>query len=134
MLELIDEFEMEVEESAEKAEDEQQVLGPRGERLRARLGFFEPDEVAAELSAATASAVEFIDVPDDLAQQAMIRDGMPGFAAEQIVKAFGRRRQGVAAQVTPAIETLTGSAPRDFASFARSHARQFAPATVTAKR
>ena len=35
MLELIDEFEMEVEESAEKAEDEQQVLGPR--RLRRRL-------------------------------------------------------------------------------------------------
>jgi uncharacterized protein YbjT (DUF2867 family) len=91
-------------------------------------------QVAAELSAATASAVEFIDVPDDQAQQAMIRDGLPGFAAEQIVKAFGRLRQGVEAQVTLAIETLTGSSPRDFASFARSHARQFAPATVTAKR
>ena len=56
-------------------------------------------QVAAELSAATASAVEFIDVSDDQAQQAMIRGGMPSFAAGQIVKAFGRLRQGVAAQV-----------------------------------
>jgi uncharacterized protein YbjT (DUF2867 family) len=89
-------------------------------------------EVAAELSAATESRVEFIDVPDDAARQAMIGDGLPGFAAEQIVKMFGRLRQGAAAQVSPAVETLTGSAPRDFASFARDHARLFAPVAAAA--
>jgi uncharacterized protein YbjT (DUF2867 family) len=91
-------------------------------------------EVAAGLSAATASRVEFIDVPDEAAHQAMIHDGMPGFVAEQIVAMFGRLRQGVAAQVSPAVEALTGSAPRDFGSFALDHARQFAPIAATARR
>ena len=74
------------------------------------------DEVAAGLSAATRSRVEFTDIPGDAAYQAMIGDGMPGFVAEQIVAMFARLRQGAAAQVSPDVETLTGSAPRDFAS------------------
>jgi hypothetical protein len=71
--------------------------------------------------------VEFIDVPGDAACQAMIGDGVPGFVAEQIVAMFGRLRQGAGAQVSPAVEMLTGRAPRDFASFAVDHARLFAP-------
>jgi hypothetical protein len=70
--------------------------------------------------------VEFVDVPGDSAYQAMINDGMPGFVAEQIVAMFAGLRQGVAAQVSPAVETLTGNAPRDFACFARDHAGLFA--------
>jgi uncharacterized protein YbjT (DUF2867 family) len=91
-------------------------------------------QVAAELSAATASQVEFVDVPGDAARQAMIGDGMPGFVAEQIVTMFGRLRQGVAAQVSQDFEMLTGSAPRDFACFARDHARLFTPAPATVTR
>lgn len=91
-------------------------------------------QVAAELSEVMGSRVEFIDIPDDAAQQAMIHDGLPGFVAEQIIKTFAQLRQGVGAQVTPTVQTLTGSAPRDFASFARAHARLFAPATATAQR
>jgi hypothetical protein len=60
----------------------------------------------------------------------MVGDGLPGFVAEQIVAMFAGLRQGVAAQVSPDIETLTGSAPRDFAGFARDHARLFAPAAA----
>ena len=92
------------------------------------------DEVAAGLSAATRSTVEFVDVPGDAAYQAMIGDGMPSFVAEQIIAMFAELRRGVAAQVSPAVETLTGSAPRDFASFATDHARLFAPAAATARR
>jgi uncharacterized protein YbjT (DUF2867 family) len=91
-------------------------------------------ELAAALSAATGSRVEFVDVPDDAAYQAMIHDGMPGFVAEQIVAMFGRLRQGEAAQVSPAVEMLTGRAPRDFASFAARHASLFAPAPATVTR
>jgi uncharacterized protein YbjT (DUF2867 family) len=91
-------------------------------------------EVAAALSAATASRVEYVDIPGDAARQAMINDGMPGFVAEQIVTMFGRLRQGVAAQVSPAVERLTGSSPRDFASFAADHAQLFAPASATVTR
>jgi uncharacterized protein YbjT (DUF2867 family) len=88
-------------------------------------------EVAAGLSAATGSTVEFVDVPGDAAREGMIGDGMPGFAAGQIVAMFGALRQGAGAQVSPAVETLTGRAPRDFASFARDHARLFAVAAGT---
>ena len=87
-------------------------------------------EVAAGLSAATGSTVEFVDVPGDAARAGMIGDGMPAFAAGQIVAMFARLRQGAAAQVSPAVETLTGSAARDFASFATDHARLFAPAAA----
>ena len=92
------------------------------------------DEVAAGLSAATRSRVEFTDIPGDAAYQAMIGDGMPGFVAEQIVAMFARLRQGAAAQVSPDVEALTGSAPRDFACFATDHARLFAPAAAAARR
>ena len=92
------------------------------------------DEVAAGLSVATGSRVEFVDIPGDAAYQAMIGDGMPGFVAEQIVAMFTRLRQGAAAQVSPDVETLTGSAPRDFACFATDHARLFALAAAAARR
>jgi uncharacterized protein YbjT (DUF2867 family) len=91
------------------------------------------DEVAAGLSAATGSRVEFVDIPGDAAYQAMIGDGMPGFVAEQIVAMFARLRQGAAAQVSPDVEALTGSAPRDFAAYATDHARLFAPAAAAAR-
>jgi uncharacterized protein YbjT (DUF2867 family) len=92
------------------------------------------DEVAAGLSAATQRRVEFVDIPGDAAYQAMVGDGLPGFVAEQIVAMFAGLQQGVAAQVSPDIETLTGSAPRDFAGFARDHACLFAPAAAAARR
>jgi len=60
----------------------------------------------------------------------MIGDGMPGFVAEQIVAMFAALRQGVAAQVSPAVEMLTGRAARDVDCFARDHARLFAPAAA----
>jgi uncharacterized protein YbjT (DUF2867 family) len=91
-------------------------------------------QVAGALSAATGHRVEFADIPDDDARQAMIQAGVPAFAAGQIVTMFGRLRQGAAQQVTATVRALTGRAPRDFGSFARDHARLFAPATVTAAR
>ena len=57
-----------------------------------------------------------------------------GFVAEQIVAMFARLRQDAAAQVSPDVEALTGSAPRDVASFAAGHARLFAPAAAPSRR
>lgn len=91
-------------------------------------------QVAAELSAATAREVEFIDVPDEGAKQGMIQAGLPDFVAEQVVAVFATLRQGVGEQVTATVESLTGSPPRDFASFAHDHSRLFVPAAVGAGR
>lgn len=87
-------------------------------------------QVAAELSAATGRQVEFVDVPDEGARQAMLEAGMPELVAEQIVKVFALLRQGVAEQVTHTVESLTGRPPRSFAAFARDHAHLFEPSGV----
>ena len=87
-------------------------------------------EVCAGLSAATGRRIEFTDIPGDAAEQAMIGGGMPAFAAGQIVRIFAQLRQGADRRVTPTVQALTGSAPRDFAAFARDHARLFAPAAA----
>ena len=84
-------------------------------------------EVAAGLSAATGRRIEFTDIPGQDAEQAMIGGGMPAFAAEQIVKIFAQLRQGADRRVTATVQALTGSAPRDFACFARDHARPVRP-------
>ena len=91
-------------------------------------------QVAAELSAATARHVEFIDLPDEHARQGMVQGGMPDAVAEQVVKVFAMLRQGMAERVTDGVESLTGRPPRDFASFAHDHAFLFAPAAVGAGR
>lgn len=86
-------------------------------------------EVAAGLSA-VGRRIEFTDIPDEAAEQAMIADGLPAFAAGQIVRIFAQLRQGADRRVTATVQALTGSAPRDFAAFARDHARLFAPAAA----
>ena len=85
-------------------------------------------QVAADVSAAVGREVEFVDVPDEGARQALVDAGLPDFVAEQLVKIFGLLRQGMAAEVTDAVEMLTGRPPRSFASFARDHADLFEPA------
>jgi uncharacterized protein YbjT (DUF2867 family) len=91
-------------------------------------------EVAAELSAATGRAVEFVDVTDDDARDGMIEAGLPAFVAEQIVAIFALAREGVNAEVTGTVESLTGRPPRDFAAFAREHAELFAPVAEAVRR
>jgi uncharacterized protein YbjT (DUF2867 family) len=91
-------------------------------------------EVAAALSAATGRDVEFVDVPDEGAKQGLLAAGMPEFVAEQLLAVFAQLRQGVAGQVTDAVEALTGARPRSFADFARDHAHLFASAAVTSGR
>jgi uncharacterized protein YbjT (DUF2867 family) len=84
-------------------------------------------DVAAELSAATGRDVEFVDVSDDDAREAMIESGLPAFVAEQIVAIFAAARDGVNSEVTGTVESLTGRPARPFAEFARDHAGLFAP-------
>ena len=90
--------------------------------------------VAAALAEATARPVAFVDVPDEVAQQGMVQEGMPDVVAGEVVKVFAMLRRGAAEETTPAVESLTGRAPRDFAAYARDHAHLFAPAAVGAGR
>jgi uncharacterized protein YbjT (DUF2867 family) len=91
-------------------------------------------QVAAALSAATGRPVQFTDVPDEDAMHGLIQAGLPDVVAEQVVQVFAMARQGAAEQVTATVASLTGRPARGFASFARDHARLFAPAAVGAGR
>ena len=91
-------------------------------------------KMAATLSAATGREVEYVEIPDAAAEQAMVRAGLPDPAAEQVVNVFKMLRRGVAEQVTTTVESLTGRRPRDFAAFAHQHANLFAPAAAAAAR
>lgn len=51
------------------------------------------EQVATELAAATGRPVEFVDVPDEGARQALLAAGMPEFVAQQLVSIFGMLRQ-----------------------------------------
>ena len=82
--------------------------------------------IAEELSAATSRRIDYVDVPDAAARQAMLETGMPEVVADFIVGVFGVQRAGGMAHPTDVVQALTGRPPRAFAQFAREHAAAFA--------
>jgi uncharacterized protein YbjT (DUF2867 family) len=83
------------------------------------------EQVAGYLSEATGRTIEFVDVPDEAARQALLDDGVPELVAEFIVQLFGALRDGIAAETTDTVRRLTGHEPRGFAEFAHEHAAAF---------
>ena len=86
--------------------------------------------VAGYLSEAVRREIEYLNVPDEAAQQSMTEQGLPEFAAAQIVTVFGVLRHGAQEQTTGTVRSLTGRGPRAFAEFAREIARWFAPPAI----
>lgn len=90
------------------------------------------EQAAGALTAATGRAVEFVDVPPEVARRGMIEAGVPEFVADQVSTLFEMLRRGVAAEVTSGVESLTGRPPRSFAEFAREHAAVFTRSAAVA--
>ena len=59
---------------------------------------------------------------------------MPEFVARQVLNIYAQAREGAANEVTATVESLTGQPARSFATFARDHARLFAPVAEVAGR
>jgi uncharacterized protein YbjT (DUF2867 family) len=87
-------------------------------------------EVAAHLSAALGRRIDFVDVHDDAAQQAMVDAGLPSEVAEQVVAIYAQIRRGALARTTSAVRDLTGRPPRGVAAFLRDHLGAFQPAAA----
>jgi uncharacterized protein YbjT (DUF2867 family) len=87
-------------------------------------------QVAGYLRGAVGREIEYLNVPDEAALQAMTEQGVPGFVAAQIVTVFEVLRGGAQEQTTDTVRALTGHEPRSFAEFARDHAHLFAPPAV----
>jgi hypothetical protein len=55
----------------------------------------------------------------------MLDAALPGWFADALMVLYGMLRDGVAAQTTDCVQTLTGRSPRTFAEFARDHRALF---------
>jgi len=83
--------------------------------------------IAGDLSEAVGREIEYLNVPDEAAQQSMIEQGLPEFVAAEIVAVFGVLRQGAQDRPTGTVQALTGHEPSTFADFAHENAHLFAP-------
>ena len=83
------------------------------------------EEIAGALSAATGGAIDYVDVPPDVARQGMLDAGLPPMIADSIVEVFALFRAGGMARTTGTVRALTGREPGTFAQFARDHAALF---------
>jgi uncharacterized protein YbjT (DUF2867 family) len=86
------------------------------------------EEVAAHLSEATGRPIEFVDIPDDVAHQAILDAGTPPAVADFLVRLFRALRQGLDEKTSDTVRRLTGAEPRGFAQFARDYAAAFGAA------
>jgi uncharacterized protein YbjT (DUF2867 family) len=86
------------------------------------------EEVAAHLADATGRPIEFVNVTDEDAEQAMLEGGVPPAVAEFLVRLFRALRQGLDEKTSGTVRALTGTEPRGFAEFAREHAAAFGAA------
>ena len=87
-------------------------------------------QVAGYLWEALGRKVEYLNVPDEVALQSMIEQGLPEFVAGQIVTVFGILRDGAQERTTGTVQSLTGRKPRGFSDFASEHANLFASPAI----
>lgn len=79
-------------------------------------------EVARILSEVSGRDIQHVDIPEDVARQAMIGAGVPAGFVEALLELHAFMRAGAGAPVLPGVEQLTGRPPRSFEEFARSNA------------
>lgn len=81
-------------------------------------------EIAAALSTATGSPIAFHDLPAP--QFAAALEGyLPAWQLDGLVEDYAHYARGEAAEVSTAVDDLTGRTPRDVTDFARDHAAAF---------
>ncbi len=83
-------------------------------------------EIAAQLAAALARPVRYVDVPPAAMRGALDQMAMPAWQADGLIEDYAHYARGEAAVVTSCVQDVTGHAPRTFAQFARDHAAAFA--------
>ena len=79
-------------------------------------------QAAAAIGEATGRKVQYVDVPEAAAHKGMSDAGMPSWMVDGMMELHAINKAGYAAQVTDAVQKVTGRAPMGFAQFARQHA------------
>ena len=82
-------------------------------------------EVALILSQVTGREFKYVDVPEAAARDGMLQAGVPQWQVELVMELHAVNKQNRWSAVTSDVEKVTGTAPTDFAQFARDHADKF---------
>ncbi len=82
-------------------------------------------DIARILSEVTGRTIRYVDISEDDARSAFIGMGMPDMTIANILRLYGLMRVGKRAQVSDAIETLTGAKAGSFHTFAHDHRDAF---------
>lgn len=79
-------------------------------------------QAAATIGEVSGRKVSYVDVPEAAARKAMLDMGMPAWMVDAMMELHGIDKAGYAAQVTDAVQKVTGRAPMSFAEFAKKNA------------
>lgn len=91
-------------------------------------------DVAARLSEALGTTVEFVDLPDVAAIDAALQAGVPDWLAHGVVEVSRLLRSGLNSQTTDVVRVLLGRDPYGFADFARDVAGVMQPTHLSQTR
>jgi uncharacterized protein YbjT (DUF2867 family) len=85
-------------------------------------------EMAARLSEALGKTIAFVDVPEGVMRDALLKFGFPDWQADGLIEDYAHYRRGEASTLSSAVRDVTGRDPRSFGAFARDHKQAFTTA------
>jgi uncharacterized protein YbjT (DUF2867 family) len=78
-------------------------------------------EMAAILSEKTGKEINFVDIPEKTARQAMLSQHMPEQIADAMLELYAAHKAGKSSMVTNTVQELTGRPPHTFRQFAQDY-------------
>jgi len=85
-------------------------------------------ELAEQLGEAIGRSIAFVDIPGDVMRVAALSAGIPAWQADGLIEDYAHYHRGEAAGLSPAVQQVTGRAPRTFRAFAHEFRPAFAEA------
>ncbi|MDX5438258.1 MAG: hypothetical protein LPK03_13730 [Pontibacter sp.] len=82
-------------------------------------------EMAALLGETTGKQVDFVDVPEEAAREAMMSYHTPSSIADALLELYAAYKSGKSAMVTEAVQQVTGRPPHSFRQFAKDYQECF---------
>ena len=93
--------------------------------VRLFIAGFTYGEIAEKLSRAMGKRVTHVDVGEEEFKSGMVTAGAPAWYADMVIDLSRYYKAGHAARISPAIQQITGKAPRSFDAFLRDHIAAF---------
>ncbi|GHA70593.1 SDR family oxidoreductase [Pontibacter akesuensis] len=82
-------------------------------------------DVAQLMSEVTGKQVEYVDVPEPAAREAMLAQHVPAWMADALLELYGVYRNGNGSQATDTVAQLTGRQPHTMRQFLQDHQEDF---------